>query len=152
MEFILALIYANTNWQNNRLTDSVFSSWPRWVAQYNYQCTYSGKYGMWQADGNTSIYGIAGGVDVNFDFAGPIRHKDIWVCSNGSWWYRYKNGSYPSNGWAYIDDAWYHFDSAGWMQTGSSKAFRTDSHHLAQWLRVGLTTELPGAFIAVLER
>lgn len=107
---------------------------------------------MWQADSNTSIYGIAGGVDINFDFAGPIRHKDTWVFSNGSWWYQYKNGSYPSNGWAYIDDAWYHFDSADWMQTGSSKALRIDSRHLAQWLRVGLTTELPGVFIAVLER
>ena len=111
-------VYANTNWWTNRLTDSAFSSWPRWVAQYNYKCTYSGKYGMWQADSNTLINGIAGGVDINFDFAGPIRHKDTWVFSNGSWWYQYKNGSYPSNGWAYIDDAWYYFDSAGWMQTG----------------------------------
>ena len=108
-------VYANTNWWTNRLTDSAFSSWPRWVAQYNYKCTYSGKYGMWQADSNTLINGIAGGVDINFDFAGPIRHKDTWVFSNGSWWYQYKNGSYPSNGWAYIDDAWYYFDSAGWM-------------------------------------
>ena len=90
-------VYANTNWWTNRLTDSAFSSWPRWVAQYNYKCTYSGKYGMWQADSNTSINGIAGGVDINFDFAGPIRHKDTWVFSDGSWWYQYKNGSYPSN-------------------------------------------------------
>lgn len=111
-------VYANTNWWTNRLTDSAFSSWPRWVAQYNLKCTYSGKYGMWQADSNTLINGIAGGVDINFDFAGPIRHKDTWVFSDGSWWYQYKNGSYPSNGWAYIDDAWYYFDSAGWMQTG----------------------------------
>lgn len=111
-------VYANTNWWTNRLTDSAFSSWPRWVAQYNYTCTYFGKYGMWQADSNTSINGIDGGVDINFDFAGPIRHKDTWVFSNGSWWYQYKNGSYPSNGWAYIDNAWYYFDSAGWMQTG----------------------------------
>lgn len=111
-------VYANTNWWTNRLTDSAFSSWPRWVAQYNYKCTYSGKYEMWQADSNTLINGIAEGVDINFDFAGPIRHKDTWVFSNGSWWYQYKNGSYPSNGWAYIDDTWYYFDSAGWMQTG----------------------------------
>lgn len=111
-------VYANTNWWTNRLTDSAFSSWPRWVAQYNYKCTYSGKYGMWQADSNTLINGIDGRVDINFDFAGPIRHEDTWVFSNGSWWYQYKNGSYPSNGWAYIDDAWYYFDSAGWMQTG----------------------------------
>ena len=111
-------VYANTNWWTYRLTDSAFSSWPRWVAQYNYKCTYSGKYGMWQADSNTSISGIAKRVDINFDFAGPIRHKDTWVFSNGSWWYQYKNGSYPSNGWAYIDDTWYYFDSAGWMQTG----------------------------------
>lgn len=42
-----------------------------------------------------------------------------WVqSSNGKWWYRYDDGTYPANTWAYINGYWYHFDSDGWMQTG----------------------------------
>ena len=42
-----------------------------------------------------------------------------WVqSSNGKWWYRYSDGTYPSNGWAYINGYWYYFDANGWMKTG----------------------------------
>lgn len=42
-----------------------------------------------------------------------------WIkASNGKWWYRYSDGTYPSNGWAYINGNWYYFDSSGWMLTG----------------------------------
>lgn len=42
-----------------------------------------------------------------------------WIqASDGRWWYRYSDGTYPSNGWAYINGYWYYFDSSGWMQTG----------------------------------
>ncbi len=47
--------------------------------------------------------------------------------SNGRKWYRYSDGTYPTNCWKqltgdveeigpYTD--WYHFDSDGWVQTG----------------------------------
>ena len=40
---------------------------------------------------------------------------DKWVASGNQWWYRYADGSYPTNTWKYIDGAWYYFDGAGWM-------------------------------------
>lgn len=111
-------VYANTNWWTNYLTSSEYDQWPRWVAQYNNRCTYGKHYDIWQADSQSSISGITGAVDVNFDYTGPIIHGDQWVYSNGSWWYHYQNGTYPSNGWAKIDGKWYYFDRSGWMQTG----------------------------------
>ena len=111
-------VYANTNWWTHYLTSAEYDQWPRWVAQYNYRCTYGKHYDIWQADSQSSISGITGGVDVNFDYTGPIIHGDQWVYSNGSWWYHYQDGSYPANGWALIDGKWYYFDASGWMQTG----------------------------------
>ena len=111
-------VYANTNWWTHYLTSSEYDKWPRWVAQYNWQCTYGKHYDVWQADEQSSVSGITEDVDVNFDFTGPLVHGDQWVYSNGSWWYHYKDGSYPKNGWAQIDGKWYYFDSSGWMQTG----------------------------------
>ena len=38
--------------------------------------------------------------------------------SDGRWWYRHDDGSYTTNGWEYIKNQWYYFDSEGWMVTG----------------------------------
>lgn len=44
------------------------------------------------------------------------------------WWYQYKNGSYPSDGWAYLTEqtsgssGWYLFDTKGYMLTGYQTA------------------------------
>ena len=61
-------IYANTNWFTNKLTDSRFDQWKRWVAQYNTTCTYKGSYTMWQCSSNGKVDGISGVVDLNLDF------------------------------------------------------------------------------------
>ena len=64
-------IYANLNWFRNRLTDSRFDQWEKWVAQYNNQCDYEGTYGMWQCTDSGSVPGITyndGKVDLNFDY------------------------------------------------------------------------------------
>ena len=44
-----------------------------------------------------------------------------WVASNGRWWYRNADGSYPANCWQKIDGSWYHFDAQGWIETGWQK-------------------------------
>lgn len=61
-------VYANLNWWNNYLTSPVFNnaSWSKWVAQYNYECNYTGTYDMWQCTSSGSVNGISGGVDLNF--------------------------------------------------------------------------------------
>ena len=66
-------IYANTNWFTNKLTDSRFDQWERWVAQYNDTCTYTGKYSMWQCSSQGVVDGIPKGitVDLNLDFGAP---------------------------------------------------------------------------------
>lgn len=59
-------IYANLNWFRNRLTDWRFTQWPRWVAQYNYECDYEKNYSMWQCTSSGVVDGIEGFVDLNF--------------------------------------------------------------------------------------
>lgn len=41
-----------------------------------------------------------------------------WVLTSGKWWYRYADGSFPSDGRFNIDGKWYVFDKDGWMKTG----------------------------------
>ena len=52
-----------------------------------------------------------------------VRAK--WMNSNGKWWYRNEDGSYPANAWKMIDGKWYYFDVSGYMVTG--------------WLQLGST-------------
>ena len=61
-------VYANLNWWNKYLTSSVFNNaaWSKWVAQYNYECNYTGTYDMWQCTSSGSVNGISGSVDLNF--------------------------------------------------------------------------------------
>lgn len=70
-------IYANRNWWENYLTDSVFNnnSWHKWVAQYNSSCTYKGSYTMWQYTSSGSVNGISGNVDMNYWY-GELRRDD----------------------------------------------------------------------------
>ncbi len=41
-----------------------------------------------------------------------------WQQDGKGIWYRFSNGSYPSNGWHFIDNQWYYFDSSGYRVTG----------------------------------
>lgn len=68
-------VYANLNWWNNYLIDSVFNSWDRWVAQYNYECNYAGSYSIWQYSNTGKVAGISTNVDMNYyygNFLGSI--------------------------------------------------------------------------------
>ena len=80
-------IYANLNWWNNYLTDSCFSQWERWVAQYNNQCSYQGEYKVWQSASDASVAGVNGYVDVDFDYypyRGGAGYKRADLNMNGS--------------------------------------------------------------------
>ena len=73
-------IYANLNWFNNVLTDPVFNSpsWDHWIAQYNYQCDYAGKYSFWQYASDGSVDGISGSVDMNYAYITIESNEDKW--------------------------------------------------------------------------
>ncbi len=71
-------IYANTSWFTNKLTDSRFNKWVKWVAQYNTTCTYKGKHDMWQYASDGRVNGISGNVDMNYcyvDYPSLINPK-----------------------------------------------------------------------------
>ena len=59
-------IYSNLDWWTNYLTDPVFDSWSRWMAQWNDTCTYEGEYDMWQCTSTGKVDGISTNVDLNF--------------------------------------------------------------------------------------
>ena len=61
-------IYANKDWNVNRLTDKWYNSKARWIAQYNDECTYDGEYGMWQYSSTGKVNGIKGNVDMNYAY------------------------------------------------------------------------------------
>lgn len=48
----------------------------------------------------------------------PVKISEQWMKDSIGWWYRYSDGSYPSNCWKYIGNAWYAFDRNGYMRTG----------------------------------
>ncbi len=73
-------VYANTNWWNNKLTDSRFVKWTKWVAQYAHSCSYKDKYDMWQYASYGKIHGIQGNVDMNYcyrNYPGEIKERGL---------------------------------------------------------------------------
>lgn len=70
-------IYANLNWWNNKLIDTRFARWTKWIAQYNNTCDYKGDYDMWQNTSKGRVDGINGNVDMN------VCYKDFPVETNG---------------------------------------------------------------------
>ena len=109
-------IYANTDWFTNYLTDPVFNNWTRWVAQWNYECTYAGAYKMWQCTDNGRVNGIAGAVDLNMDF-GTVDNKRLVVKDGKTYCY---SGSTQLVGEQKVNGRWYFFDESngGAMKTG----------------------------------
>lgn len=41
-----------------------------------------------------------------------------WMITNGRWWYREVDGSYPTSQWKEISNIWYYFDASGYCVTG----------------------------------
>ena len=48
----------------------------------------------------------------------PAPQAGEWKWNGVGWWYRYNDGTYPSNGAVDIDGATYRFDASGYMRTG----------------------------------
>ncbi len=58
-------IYASKYWYYDNLDTSKLSTYNIWVAQYNTECNYNGRYDMWQHTSSGSVPGITGRVDMN---------------------------------------------------------------------------------------
>ncbi len=58
-------VYANRYWLSELLFPEELSDCSIWIAQYASECTYEGKYDMWQYTDSGSVNGIAGKVDIN---------------------------------------------------------------------------------------
>ena len=112
-------IYANLNWFNNILTDSVFksSSWDHWIAQYNSKCDYIGNYSIWQYKSNGKVPGINGNVDMNYAYVDVSLY--YWRLKDNAWYYANSDGK-AYTGWLYLGGAWYWLepDAGGAMATG----------------------------------
>lgn len=112
-------IYANYNWFNNILTDSVFksSSWDHWIAQYNSQCDYTGNYSFWQYKSNGKVLGINGNVDMNYAYVDVSLYH--WQLIDSTWYYAASNGKAYA-GWLFQSGTWYWLepDAGGAMATG----------------------------------
>ena len=114
-------VYANLYWWNTYLTDSRFSQWDRWVAQYNYQCDYQGVYAMWQSTSSGTVPGISGNVDINF----LIGH---WVEEGGNR-YCYANGKPLTSQGYKIGGYWYYFGDDGAMFRNKWRVKGTDRYY-----------------------
>lgn len=69
-------IYASKSWWVNHLAG--LERFTKWVAQYYSECTYSGKYDIWQYSSKGAIPGIEGNVDMNIcyrDFPAAIKNN-----------------------------------------------------------------------------
>lgn len=61
-------IYANKTWLAQKMNISALSGYKIWLAQYNTQVTYGGRYDMWQYSDKGSIPGISTRVDMNLSY------------------------------------------------------------------------------------
>ena len=61
-------VYASKSWYNNQLNASKLDNYCIWVAQYNTECTYTGRYSIWQYTETGKVPGISSYVDLNISY------------------------------------------------------------------------------------
>ena len=59
-------IYSYKNAFETKLTEKIFSQYPKWIAQFSDTCSYAGNYHMWQYSEMGTVDGISGNVDLNY--------------------------------------------------------------------------------------
>jgi len=114
--------YFNLSYVDNWVDKSRLKNYVRWFAQYN-SYPQSDWYDIWQYSSSGSVNGISGRVDMNqadesFLKGSTPTYKEGWVkSSNGKWWYRYSDGTWPAGKWASIGNELYYFDQEGYCVT-----------------------------------
>ena len=68
-------IYASLDWFNNKISSSKLDKYPKWLAQWNDNASYSKEYALWQYSSSGKINGISGNVDMDIAYI-DILNKD----------------------------------------------------------------------------
>lgn len=117
-------LYGSQDWLDNKIDDSQIPETATvWVAQYGNECTYKGRYTIWQYTSSGKVNGISGRVDVNeADDSLIVSTADGWNYI-GENWYWYEGGKPVTNAWRKITGEsgvpyWYYLGKGGVMQTG----------------------------------
>lgn len=63
-------VYANKEWLNNRMNVGSLGGYKIWLAQYNTEPTYTGRYDIWQYSSKGTVGGIGGRTDMNLSYLG----------------------------------------------------------------------------------
>ena len=72
-------IYSNKYWATSIIDGNRLGSrYTYWIAQYNKECTYKGRYDIWQYTSSGKVDGISGNVDMNY------MYRDLISEINGS--------------------------------------------------------------------
>ena len=58
-------VYSGKWWYMNKINASEIEKYHIWVAQYNTECNYPGRYDIWQYTESGKVPGIKGKVDMN---------------------------------------------------------------------------------------
>ncbi len=73
--------------------------------------------GSGSSGGSASSSGSSGS-----HYTASTEPDGAWVAGEKGWWYRYKDGTYPSNGWRLLEwqgkSEWYYFNEEGYMVSG----------------------------------
>lgn len=109
------IVYTGTNFYKKNITPDL--RYDIWIAQYNTSCAVPG-HAIWQASCTGSIPGIAGSVDINYmykDYHNLIIPAGF--AQRGEYTYFYNNYRLQF-GWVDFNNARYHMDAFGRMDTG----------------------------------
>ena len=121
-------VYANTSWWNNKLTDSCFNSWHRWVAQYNTTGLVYSKFNknndIWQFSSAGAVDGISGKTDLNYSHISSLPRRSGWSW-HGSHWMYWEGGEAVKSCTKVIGGSTYRFNASGRMLTGWVKEGNT---------------------------
>ena len=63
-------VYASKSWLQGKFNPGALGNYKIWLAQYNTNPTYSGRYNLWQYSSKGKVSGISGNVDMNLSYLG----------------------------------------------------------------------------------
>lgn len=109
------IVYTGANFYRKHITPAL--RYDTWIAQYGGYCSIPG-YSIWQASSSGAIAGISGRVDINYmvkDYHSLII--PVGFVQRGGHTYFYNNYRIQF-GWVDFNNARYHMNAAGQMDTG----------------------------------